>query len=348
MWKFFKLNHFNQMESIIIDIFHHQFAFHQHIVNLIKETTSSFKEIIENKFTKVTKQYFTFSEEMKAMKTNNINLQNQLTEKEERQIMIEKANSKLETELSLLQKWNFEFKQQHELEKQLSQNIEKQLSQNNQQKANLEKTNQEYQSKIFSLTNELNNIKNQNQIINKEKNDLFQKNQTLQNQISKLNQPQYSILQNDLYRGIFFKLYKENSLDIMSSTVYSTDPRYQLYNLFTRPSDPNSYYFYSQNSPNQYIEVSLREKSIIPTAYLLQGRTDYYLKNWKLEGLGENLHWDTLDTQTNQELLNLQYKHFPLKYEKKIKIFRLTQTGPNKGNFHSLYLASFDVFGYLY
>ena len=141
---------------------------------------------------------------------------------------------------------------------------------------------------------------------------------------------------------------KGNVLLEASSTCASNNNG--IYNLVK--ADDNSY-FYTKNTPNQYIIASLKDgKTFIVKSYMIRGNigddTNTQITNWKLEGQrASDGQWILLDSHNNKSIKHLHVKTFNVSCKEKLKSIKLTQTGKTTNNENYLHINALDIFGYL-
>ena len=119
-------------------------------------------------------------------------------------------------------------------------------------------------------------------------------------------------------------------------------------------ADDNSY-FYTNNSPNQFIKASLKDgKTFILKSYMIRGNLEYsdchQLQNWKLEGeRASDREWILLDSHNEDPTKQLQIRTFNVSCEEPLKSVKLTQTGRNSCPYIYYYfeINAFDIFGFL-
>jgi hypothetical protein len=144
-------------------------------------------------------------------------------------------------------------------------------------------------------------------------------------------------------------VHKKGLITVTANQPYLNDPS-SLPNVLDLGT--NSYY-YSQNSPNQWICFDFKGMAIRPTHYSIQAYDDgsggRNLRDWVVEGSDDGNGWRELDRRTNNSELNGAnfIRTFSVSKPERCRLIRLRQTGKNHaGNDHLLF-NSFELFGTL-
>lgn len=158
----------------------------------------------------------------------------------------------------------------------------------------------------------------------------------------------------DPLNGIFTALASKNEGNIHLKKIVEVTASSSEYNLpYYVISSEIQDYWYSQEEKYPWIMFDFREKQIKPTGYTLKtfncGEGYSHLKNWVVEGLREDGSWDTLDSQTDNQVLNRARASITLdcnatRYYRKL---RIRMTGKNHFNGNHLCLQRVEFFGHL-
>ena len=113
-------------------------------------------------------------------------------------------------------------------------------------------------------------------------------------------------------------------------------------------------YFYSDNSPNQFVCYNFKDKTIIPTHYSIRSHYagnpgNHNWKSWVVETSTDGNVWTEVDRRENNGDLNEGNvtKTFPISVQKECRMFRIRQIGPNWAGANYVIFSSLEVFGTL-
>jgi hypothetical protein len=124
---------------------------------------------------------------------------------------------------------------------------------------------------------------------------------------------------------------------VVSITAKSVDddPRFPMRNVADLTTGS---YFWSKNSPGQWVCWDFRQMQIRPTRYTIRGA----LKSWHVESSLDGVEWTEIDRKIDNWATS-----FPLSRVAKCRFIRLTQTGTSGVGNDQLGIYAFEVFGTL-
>ena len=101
---------------------------------------------------------------------------------------------------------------------------------------------------------------------------------------------------------------------------------------------------------NTYLIFALRDRYVIPTSYILEGRSvcdDNHLKNWEFYGRTMDGNWELLDEKQDHALKFRTVEHFEIEENKRKKYnaFKLQMKGRNTSGQYYLCIGSINVYG---
>ena len=101
---------------------------------------------------------------------------------------------------------------------------------------------------------------------------------------------------------------------------------------------------------NTYLIFALRDRYIIPTSYILEGRTycdSNQLINWELYGRTMSGNWELLDEKQGHTLKYQTVEHFNIEASKRNKYnaFKLQMKGRDSSGLFYLCIGSINVYG---
>jgi hypothetical protein len=109
--------------------------------------------------------------------------------------------------------------------------------------------------------------------------------------------------------------------------------------------------FNSDGDENQWICWDFHQFRIVPTHYSIRtfaaSPQGAHLKSWVIESSIDGVNWREIDRQTDSTVLaqSCAVRSFPVSDSAECRFIRLTQTGPNHKNLHTLVFRAFEVFG---
>jgi hypothetical protein len=117
-------------------------------------------------------------------------------------------------------------------------------------------------------------------------------------------------------------------------------------------TDRSSSDFWTSPSGGSWIEFNLGTYGLTCNYYSIKSRalnTDYYPRNWKLQGSNDGNTWTTLDTQSNNVSLNAvdQWLSLPVLSSVSYSYFKLLQTGVDSSGADYFCLGEIELYGYL-
>jgi hypothetical protein len=117
----------------------------------------------------------------------------------------------------------------------------------------------------------------------------------------------------------------------------------------------SSDFFFSEDSPNQWICYEFKRHSVICNGYSIHTHPIdgingiHHPRNWIIEGSSDGNNWMILDEERdNNELRESDvWRSFRIGTQANVSQIRLRQTGLNHGGDHILALSGFEIFGTL-
>lgn len=100
--------------------------------------------------------------------------------------------------------------------------------------------------------------------------------------------------------------------------------------------------------PFPCIVISIENKYIFPSSYMLQGRKAYnanLLVSWTFEGLRSDGKWDLLHSCTGCTFSNSETRNYPLKTKRGYSAFNITMTDKDTSGSYALCLGQIEVYG---
>lgn len=154
--------------------------------------------------------------------------------------------------------------------------------------------------------------------------------------------------------GIFSQLRKVFSGDLIKSGIVQIKASSTAWKVPDRLIDENwDQYWYSNDSPNSWIEIEFLACSVRLSAYELKTYHALYdgghLQSWVLSGSTNGVDWITLDEHRRDSSLNGKLKTYrcPIIPSPPIRFIRLTQTERNtfRKVRHNLILRGIEFYG---
>ncbi|OHT07872.1 hypothetical protein TRFO_23731 [Tritrichomonas foetus] len=153
----------------------------------------------------------------------------------------------------------------------------------------------------------------------------------------------------DIYLG---DLFDQGIIEITSSSVNDNEDRYHPKNVLNT-FDDNA--FISQNLPNQWICLNLKNYRFQLLAYQIRSRNcepnNHHLKSWVIEISNDCNEWEEIDRKTECKSLNgpkyhvtFQINYLSLKF---VQYIRLRQIGKNYSSCDQLVINSLELYGLL-
>jgi hypothetical protein len=148
----------------------------------------------------------------------------------------------------------------------------------------------------------------------------------------------------------FFNPAFTGQIDVTASTVLGgNSPSEPLGELLSQ----NDARVVTQPLSGSWVAFDLRENRLIPTAYALKHYSTWdteAIRSWDFQGSNDGQSWITLDSQNNNDVLNIknEWATFLLPAESQAyRLFRIRQTGRNSNNHHYLALGAVELYGQL-
>jgi FtsZ-binding cell division protein ZapB len=198
------------------------------------------------------------------------------------------------------------------------------------------------------IQNERNLLKTEKKKLKKEIISFKFENETLKKEVDIFHQKQLIDFQfieyddtNDDLHGALYALNLESLVDMTASSVGNGCVQDLI-------CAKQSLDYYTANQEDSWIKARIRQKSIIPTHYILRGRFGNdldHLQSWILQGKTLKGDWINLHSAENQILPFKQIRSFPLNCEHQLCEFRLQNVGLNSSNRNHLCLGDFEIFG---
>ncbi|MCL6750063.1 hypothetical protein KBT16_03355 [Nostoc sp. CCCryo 231-06] len=109
--------------------------------------------------------------------------------------------------------------------------------------------------------------------------------------------------------------------------------------------------FWTPSVPNSWVSFYILSGKLNCRHYSIKSRethTDYYPRNWKLQGSNDNSNWVDLDTQSNNAGLSspAQWLSLPVTATNDYySYFRILNTGVSSSNYYHLCLGEVELYG---
>lgn len=108
--------------------------------------------------------------------------------------------------------------------------------------------------------------------------------------------------------------------------------------------------FWTPASPGGWVSFHITTGKLKCNYYSIKTRevnTDYYPRNWKLQGSNDNSTWVDLDIQVNNTALSSlgQWLSLPIAAVESYSYFRLLVTGVNSNGYYHLCLGEVELYG---
>ncbi|MEH2322051.1 MAG: hypothetical protein V7K32_00310 [Nostoc sp.] len=108
--------------------------------------------------------------------------------------------------------------------------------------------------------------------------------------------------------------------------------------------------WFSHPIANSWVSFAITSGKLLCNYYSIRSRatnTDYYPRNWKLQGSNDGATWIDLDIQVNNETLNAvsQWLSLPVSSNTSYSNFRIIQNGLDSSNADYFCLGEFELYG---
>lgn len=107
----------------------------------------------------------------------------------------------------------------------------------------------------------------------------------------------------------------------------------------------------SNNLPNSYVGVNLKNYNLLINGYALQGNANeqQFIRNWKLQASNDGTTWTDIDSQANNTTISgYNWLYIPIANQTiRYRYFRVYQTGLNSNNMDFLCIPELELYGNL-
>ena len=154
---------------------------------------------------------------------------------------------------------------------------------------------------------------------------------------------------NNPFQGIFNYLTEETNGNIIDNGTINaivSSCNNNNNNIKKVLQDPG--WFISNNSPNQTITFDFKDRKIKLESYTIKSANSCFMKTWDVVGSNDNLSWQNIDKQIENNSLNgdSKYDTFQVNGIKQpFRYIKIIHSGPNHGGCNKFKLNRIELFG---